>query len=63
MKSKRAKRKKPLTIYEFSAMGNSARQRLLTPERRQEIARKAIAARWRRYRERYDKQRDEGKSK
>jgi len=37
--------KKPLTITEFARMGGKARAKKLTPERRSEIARKAVAAR------------------
>jgi len=37
--------KKPLTITEFARMGGKARAKKLTPERRSEIARRAVAAR------------------
>jgi hypothetical protein len=40
------KRKKQLTVSEMAKMGGKARARSLTPERRKEIARKAITTRW-----------------
>lgn len=50
MKDKKPKSKKPLTITEFSRLGNQARNVALSPERRKAIAQKAIAARWKKYR-------------
>jgi general stress protein YciG len=40
------KKKKQLTVSEMAKMGGKARAKSLTPERRKEIARKAIATRW-----------------
>lgn len=40
------KKKKPLTVKEMATMGGKARAASLTPARRKEISRKAIATRW-----------------
>src|SRR5262245_40497338 len=38
--------KRSLTVEQFAAMGGKARAKSLSAERRKEIARQAIAARW-----------------
>jgi len=40
------KKKKELTLREFSMLGVKARQTKITPERRKEIATKAAQIRW-----------------
>ena len=44
--AKKTSDKPPLTVTEFAAMGGKARRKALTKEQRQEIAKKAAAARW-----------------
>jgi len=45
------KRKRDLTVREIGRRGGLARARNLSPERRSEIARMAVEARWRKYRD------------
>jgi hypothetical protein len=40
------KKKKQLTLREFSRLGLKARMEKISPERRKEIARKAAQTRW-----------------
>jgi hypothetical protein len=40
------KKKKELTVSQLAKMGGKARAKSLTPARRKEIAKKAIATRW-----------------
>jgi len=44
---------KEMTVREFASLGGLARARKMTPEQRQEAARKAVLARWAKPRPKY----------
>ena len=46
-----APKRKLIDPVVIGRLGGAARQRLMTPEQRTRLARKAVNARWRRYRE------------